>query len=61
MADRLDYYFRQKVTEAELDLTFELLEKADRNLAAGAAVIAIDRTRSSSCWFAGLDQRAHPV
>ncbi len=41
MADRLDYYFRQKVTEAELDLGFELLEKADRNLAADIGVYGI--------------------
>lgn len=41
MADRLDYYFRQKVTEAELDLAFELLEKADRNLAADIRVYGI--------------------
>jgi hypothetical protein len=34
MAARLDYFFRQRVTEAELDLGFELLEQADRNLAA---------------------------
>ncbi|MDF1543444.1 MAG: hypothetical protein P1P71_10090, partial [Anaerosomatales bacterium] len=41
MADRLDYYFRQKVTESELDLAFELLEKADRNLAADIGVYGI--------------------
>lgn len=41
MADRLDYYFRQRVTEAELDLAFELLEKADRNLAADIGVYGI--------------------
>ena len=34
MADRVDFYFRQRVTEAELDLAFALLEKADRDLAA---------------------------
>lgn len=34
MADRLDFYFRQRVTEAELDLAFEQLERADRDLAA---------------------------
>jgi hypothetical protein len=35
MADRVDfYYFRQRVTEAELDLAFALLEKADRDLSA---------------------------
>ena len=33
MADRTDFFFRQKVSEAELDLAFDLLEKADRNLA----------------------------
>ena len=41
MADRLDYYFRQKVTEAELDLAFERVEKADRNLAADIGVYGI--------------------
>ncbi len=41
MADRLDYFFRQRVTEAELDLGFELLEKADRNLAADIGVYGI--------------------
>jgi hypothetical protein len=33
MADRVDFYFRQRVTEAELDLALALLEKADRDLA----------------------------
>lgn len=33
MASRRDYYFRQKVTEAELDAGFEGLEQADFNLA----------------------------
>lgn len=32
MADRHDYYFRQQVTEAELDEGFEWLEQADWNL-----------------------------
>lgn len=32
MSDRLNYYFRQKVTEAELDEGFALLETADRAL-----------------------------
>lgn len=41
MADRLDYYFRQRVSEAELDLAFELLEKADRNLAADIGVFGV--------------------
>ncbi len=41
MADRLDYYFRQKVTEAELDLGFALLEKADHNLAADIGVYGV--------------------
>jgi hypothetical protein len=41
MADRTDFYFRQKVTEAELDLAFELLEKADRDLAADIGVYGI--------------------
>ena len=41
MADRCDYYFRQKVREAELDLGFELLEKADRDLAADIGLLGI--------------------
>ena len=41
MADRVDYYFRQRVTEAELDLGFELLERADRNLAADIGVYGV--------------------
>ena len=41
MAGRTDYFFRQKVTEAELDLAFELLEKADRNLAADLGIYGI--------------------
>lgn len=41
MADRTDYFFRQKVTKAELDLAFELLETADRNRAADLGVYAI--------------------
>src|SRR5512143_3630354 len=34
MANRKDYYFRQRVTEAELDVGFADLEDADHNLAA---------------------------
>ena len=41
MADRVDFYFRQRVTEAELDLAFELLEQADRNLAADIGVYGV--------------------
>jgi len=41
MADRTDFYFRQRVSEAELDLAFELLEKADRSLAADIGVYDI--------------------
>lgn len=41
MADRVDYYFRQRVTEAELDLAFTLLEKADRDLAADLGVYGV--------------------
>lgn len=41
MADRLDYFFRQRVTEAELDLGFELLEKADRNIAADIGLFGV--------------------
>jgi hypothetical protein len=41
MSDLLNFYFRQRVTEAELDLAFELLEKADRNLAADLGVFGV--------------------
>jgi len=41
MADRTDFYFRQRVTEAELDVAFELLEKADRDLAADVGIYGI--------------------
>lgn len=41
MADRVDFYFRQRVTEAELDLAFALLEKADRDLAADLGVYGV--------------------
>jgi hypothetical protein len=41
MADRVDFYFRQRVTEAELDLACELLEQADRDLAADIGVYGI--------------------
>lgn len=43
MSNRLDYYFRQRVTEGELNLGFDELEQADQNLAADlgfAGVIA---------------------
>lgn len=41
MANRVDFYFRQRVTEAELDLAFALLEKADRDLAADLNIYGI--------------------
>lgn len=41
MADRLQYFYRQRVTEAELNLGFSLLEKADRNLAADLGIHGI--------------------
>ena len=41
MSDRLDYYFRQRVTEAELDLGFSLLEKAVHNLAADLRIYGV--------------------
>ena len=41
MADRVDYFFRQRVSEAELDLGFELLEKADRDLAADLSIYGV--------------------
>lgn len=39
MADRVDFYFRQRVAEAELDLA--LLKKADRDLAADLNIYGI--------------------
>ncbi|MBN2197513.1 MAG: hypothetical protein JW751_32340, partial [Polyangiaceae bacterium] len=41
MADRCDFHFRQRVSEAELDLAFELLEKADRDLAADVNIYGV--------------------
>lgn len=41
MAGRLNYYFRQKVTEAELDLGFALLESADFALATDNGLVGI--------------------
>lgn len=41
MADRVDYFFRQRVTEAELDLGFSLLEKAVQNLAADLRIYGV--------------------
>lgn len=41
MASTLQYYFRQRVTEAELNLGFELLERADRNLASDLGIRGI--------------------
>ncbi|NOJ92330.1 hypothetical protein HMI51_05165 [Corallococcus coralloides] len=38
MSNRLDFHFRQRVTEAELDLAFAQLEQADRNLASDLGV-----------------------
>ncbi|ADO70293.1 hypothetical protein [Stigmatella aurantiaca] len=38
MSNRLDFFFRQKVTEAELDLAFAQLEQADRNLASDLGI-----------------------
>lgn len=41
MSSRLDFYFRQRVTEAELDLAFALLEQADRNLSSDIGVFGL--------------------
>jgi len=41
MAHRRDYFFRQRVTEAELDDGFSDLEKADQNLAADLGFVGI--------------------
>ena len=37
MADRLDFFFRQRVTEAELDLAFEQLDLLSRGQQPAAA------------------------
>jgi hypothetical protein len=41
MADRVQFYFEQRVSEDELNLPFEQLERADRNLAADMGVFGI--------------------
>ena len=41
MSNRADFYFRQRVTEAELDLAFDQLEQADRTLASDIGVYGI--------------------
>lgn len=41
MSSRVDYFFRQRVSEAELDLGFALLEQADRNLAGDIGIFGI--------------------
>ena len=41
MSSRVDWYFRQRVTEAELDLAFDELEQADWNLASDLGVYGL--------------------
>jgi hypothetical protein len=41
MANRKDFYFRQRVTEAELDSAFDDLEQADRDLAADLGLAGV--------------------
>ncbi|MDJ0767107.1 MAG: hypothetical protein QNJ97_29305 [Myxococcota bacterium] len=41
MSSRLNFFHKQAVTEAELDLAFELLEKADRDLASDIGIYGI--------------------
>ncbi len=41
MASRVDFHFKQRVTEAELDLAFTLLEQADHDLAADLGIYGI--------------------
>lgn len=41
MSDRLNYYFRQKVTEAELDEGFALAEQADRDLVVDMGLVGV--------------------
>jgi hypothetical protein len=41
MANRVNYFFRQRVSEAELDLGFDALERADQNLAADLGFVGV--------------------
>lgn len=41
MADRKDYYYKQKVTEAELDAGFEGLEEADRAIITDLGLVGV--------------------
>ena len=41
MADRVDYYFREKVTADELNLGFELLEEADEKRTTDLGVVGV--------------------
>jgi hypothetical protein len=41
MANRRDFYYRQKVTEAELDGAFDAMEVADRNIVADHGLIGV--------------------
>lgn len=41
MADRKDYYYKQKVTEAELDAGFEGLEEADRAIISDLGLVGV--------------------
>ncbi len=41
MSDRYDFFFRQKVTEAELDGAFNALELADQNLVVDADLVGV--------------------
>lgn len=41
MADRFDFFFRQKVTEAELDGAFDALEAADRNMLVDLGLVGV--------------------
>jgi hypothetical protein len=50
MSDRLNFYFRQRVTEAELDLAFAQLEAADHALASDLGVFGV---------IAGAEPRQH--
>ncbi|HHH29112.1 MAG TPA: hypothetical protein ENK57_12315 [Polyangiaceae bacterium] len=40
-SDRVDFYFRQRETEAELELACELLKQADRDLAADSGIYGV--------------------
>ena len=50
MRSRRNYYYAQQISESELDLGFELLEQADRDLASKGGAIGSNNKVVLSCW-----------